>query len=239
MAIVIERVSAKVDSSTSVGAAAFTGTPTVGNHIISALVAYGNGGSAATATDNASGGSNTYANDIDRYYSPTLQYSAVLRAKVDRTLSNLQVTLNAQAGVFAGAAIEVSGLESSPLDSTEEADVASNGTYNWDLASDSRTQADELIVASIPFPAVAYGDYALALPAWSGFTPTTIFINDGSSIASEYGSAGALVVSSTSSVTSRMTSNTSGSGTAPIVIATYKGGASGGFTPRSMLLGVG
>jgi hypothetical protein len=224
MSITVVRQASVVDSSSNVASPAFTGTPTVGNDIIPTLISF-NGAAAPTITsivDNASGGSNSYStqklqdNGLD-------DTSVVSRAEVARTLSNLSVTITLNSGsVLCASAIEVSGLGATPLDVA--VGLGTDITSPFTLATGTLAQADELIVGVFTFQATGLGNHGIAIEQWSGVSPTTIFVNDGGGINSEYGAAGYRIVSSTSSVTTSFSSTSNPNSTgSPIAVATFKG----------------
>jgi len=225
MAIVVQRIASKVDSSSNVGSCSFTGTPSTGNRCIVVGWQWEGKAFSTAVSDNASGGSNTYAGS-ERDHATDSQSAWIMHAPLDRTLSNLQMTVTIGSGaVFCASAIEVSGLLASPVDVTVTSDVTYTGTnpYYWDLASGTLSQAEEIIVRSISFPASGLSDYAITEQSWSSQTPTLIVENDGAGINSEYGTASYLIVSGTSGVTTQYSSNDSQGGTAPAVLVSFKG----------------
>lgn len=222
MAIVVERTTPKVDSSSNVAVLVFTGTPTVGNDVIVVNHAYEGASAVAPASyaDNASGGSNAYTAAVYVENAGGSDCAAITRAPIDRTTSGLQVTVTGApvSALMCGAALEVSGLAAAPLDKTGS--NAADNTSTWSQATGALDRADELVVAVMCYAATALGTYALASAgAWTG--STQIYVNDGPAIAAEYGIGSYHIVSSTASVTAEYSANASSAGGSPIVVATF------------------
>jgi hypothetical protein len=229
MAISVVQITATIDSTGYTGTVYLsTSTPVVGNRIIASAWAYAAGDPSFpnAPTDDATGGSNTYARDVWNYAGSPQQGTLIASGKVDRTKSSLGVTIVAANGVMAGAAMEVSGIAtSSPLDQAAAVDVTYGGSspnVYWDVTVPARSEANELVVAVASYPATDYGSYALALGAWGSYTPTQWAVNDSNPVNSEYGQAGYAIATGTESFTARFTANSAGSEISPTIVATYR-----------------
>jgi len=221
MAITVVRQATTIDSSSNVASPQFTGTPTAGNDIIVPCHSFDAGDAApGTCADNASGGSNSYASNIYGENAGQVCAAQIFRAEVNNTLSNLTVTVTASTGsAVCATAIEVSDLAVTPVDITTS--VVNDTTSPWTLATGTLAQADEIIVAAFCFEASGFGDWGLAVDSWSGSSPTTLYVNDGAGVNSEYGAAAYLIVSSTASKTVSFSAADNG-GVSVVVLATYK-----------------
>lgn len=226
MAIVVERTSPKVDSTGATGTSYFTGTPTVGNRIIVAANDWQpNTNATFSATDDATGGSNTYV--VDKHqYGGTSENCDIASAKVDRTRSGLGVSAAYSAGYLCFAAMEVSGLDAAaPVDVAVGAAVQ---TSPFEVSTGTLAQADELIVGVFSFNAPRAGNFAIAPTTWGGLNPTTLWINDGLQINAEYGAAAYKIVSSTSAVNVGFSANINGNSGTAIAAVSFKAAAAGG-----------
>lgn len=227
MAIVVERTSPKVDSSGASGTSFFTGTPTVGSRIIVAAHGYAGQEQTLTVTDDATGGSNTYA--VDKHqYGGAGSGADVASGAVSRTKSGLGVTAAYDVGFICFAAVEVSGLvDAAPIDVAVSS--ATDQTSPFEISSGALAQADEFVICAFQYGANSLNNHGIALGTWTNATPSLLYVNDGTAINSEYGAAGYAVVSNAAGVTARFTSTVTPSAyVSPLVLVSYKAAAAGG-----------
>jgi hypothetical protein len=173
-------------------------------------------------TDDATGGSNTYT--THRAATTGSNRASVARAKLDRTKANLGVTVNCGAGNFAAGAIEISGVaDTNPVDLN--ASQTTDTTSPWTLSLSAPAQTDEILIAAFSFAASSASTFNITADQWSGATPTAIFINDGPSIAGEYGAGAYLITNDLTARTVSFSANNNGGSASPIQVISLKGAA--------------
>jgi hypothetical protein len=179
MAIVVERVTSAAFSSGANVTTYFSGTPSVGNSIISTTHWYlGNTSDpgAPTVTDDATGGSNSYGADkhqpSDYESKGTVVCATISRAQIARTKSGLGVTSVVNGVESVCVALEVGGLHASTPVAGSGGIDNDDPSSPYQVSTGTLSQIGELIVGAGTFNGT--GTEQNISNSWS-VTPTTLF----------------------------------------------------------------
>jgi hypothetical protein len=179
MAIVIERTTSFAYTTGANVTTYFSGSPSVGNSVIATSHWYWSSTSdpgAATVTDDATGGSNSYSTDkhqpSDYAAHGTAVAATISRAQIARTKSGLGVTSAVNGSQSVCVAMEVSGLHSSTPVAGSGGIDSDDATSPFQVSTGTLSQTGELIVGAGTFNGV--GTEKNIANSWS-VTPTTLF----------------------------------------------------------------
>jgi hypothetical protein len=223
VAIVVERTTAKATVGSGTATVSFVGTPTIGNRIITPGEVWSSAGTGDPGISDQD--SNSYTVHISQLDGGSEGRALVASAPITATRSGLQVSWTAtgsdQTKTF--SAMEVSGLDSSPVDIT----IGSNAdaTTPYELSTGTLAQADEIVVASFVFIGVADQFEGIDLTTWGGINPVTLWLEDGPGIVGEFGAAGYEIVASTTAVNVGFLNTVTASQPVAVAITTFKAGA--------------
>lgn len=197
MAITIVQTLSKTVGSavTSVQSSAFGSSPTSGNTIIVGIAVFNDGSPSDLDVSDTAG--NTYTRDAHNENGTPSTYTNSSSIQIWRCTNitgganfKITVTKHTGGGVFypSFAAIEVSGLQASPIDALSAGDSATNTTP--DTGTWTTTNANDLLVIGV----ASDGSPAITTP--TGFTS---FMNNGPPLPGVYGDIAYKIVSTTQS----------------------------------------